>query len=314
MKFFIIILLCLCTLAGATLAVAYVCFYMAFFVNKRQLKENLSDEFRLPKGKIYEPYREQMLSWMNDVRKLPFKSVSIQSFDGLTLTGKYYEFSPTAPIELMMHGYRGNSETDLCGGVERSFSLGHSALVIDQRGCKNADGRVISFGINESRDCISWVRFIKENINKNAKIILTGISMGGTTVLLAAPSLKGEIVGVLADCPFDSAKTIICKVIDDMKLPSKLLYPFVFLGAFIFGRINLNRSNALKSVAEIDVPLVFIHGKADDFVPHTMTEKLFENANEPKTILLVDGAGHGLSYIISPESYLETLKKGFEKI
>ena len=74
------------------------------------------------------------------------------------------------------------------------------------------------------------------------------------------------------------------------------------------------QSSALKSVAEIDVPLVLIHGKADSFVPHTMTEKLYMKANEPKTILLVENAGHGLSYIISPESYLETLKKGFGKI
>ncbi len=314
MEILLLFILALLILSVAVVVVSYVCFLMAFFVTKKQRKKNKSQEFRLPKGKIYEPYRDQMILWMKQVREIPFKPVEIRTFDGLNLTGKYYEFSPTAPIELMMHGYRGNSETDLCGGVERSFALGHSALVIDQRGCGKAEGNVITFGVNESKDCVAWVQFIKTHINADAKIILTGISMGGSTVLMAAPQLKGEIAGVLADCPFSSAKDIICKVIRDMRLPDKLLYPFVKLGAKIFGRFDLENTSAIDCVKEIDVPLIIIHGKADDFVPSYMSERLFQNANQPKTLLLVENAGHGLSYIISPKEYLETLKKGFEKI
>ncbi len=99
-----------------------------------------------------------------------------------------------------------------------------------------------------------------------------------------------------------------------MKLPDKLLYPFVKLGAKIFGRFDLENTSAIDCVKEIDVPLIIIHGKADDFVPSYMSERLFQNANQPKTLLLVENAGHGLSYIISPKEYLEALKKGFEKI
>lgn len=117
---------------------------------------------------------------------IPHEEFSITSFDGLTLREKYYEYAPGAPIELMLHGYRGESERDLCGGVQRCFALGRSALIVDQRACGNNEGHVITFGIKEHRDCLAWIDFMVKHFSPNTKIILTGISMGTSTVLMAA--------------------------------------------------------------------------------------------------------------------------------
>ena len=215
-----------------TLLTSFICFLITFYAAPEKPKE----EFEIPPGAIYEPYRDIMVNWMKEARTLNPKEVSIKSFDGLTLYGKYYKYSEDAPIELMFHGYRGNAERDLCGGVQRCFALGRSCLIVDQRTAGKSGGRVITFGIKESRDCLSWVDYIIEKINPNAKIIKTGLSMGAATVTIAAgESLPKNVIAALADCGYSSAKAIIKKVIKDLKMPPYLMYPFIKLGARIFG-------------------------------------------------------------------------------
>ena len=135
----------------AVLLTAYICFRMAFFVPARTPLPG--DTIDIPEGEIYEPFREQMERWAREVRAMPHEDLWITAFDGLHLHGKYYEYAPGAPIELMFHGYRGNAERDLSGGVQRCFKLGRSVLMVDQRCSGQSEGNVITFGINEHRDC-----------------------------------------------------------------------------------------------------------------------------------------------------------------
>ena len=292
----------------AALALAYGCFRMAFCT----IKEKPTEEFPLPQGKVYEPHWEQMRTWMQEIRAMPHEDVSVQSFDGLTLRGKYYEYAPGAPIELMFHGYRGNAERDLCGGIQRCFALRRSALVVEQRGSLGSDGHVISFGINESRDCHTWLAFMQERFGPDVKIILTGISMGASTVLMAAAQeLPPNVVGVLADCGFTSAREIICLVIGGMKLPPRFAYFFVKLGARLFGRFDLEYLPPIQAVEKISVPVIFFHGETDDYVPCSMSIRNFEACRAPKRLVLIPEAGHGLSYLVQPERYLRELDDFF---
>lgn len=297
-------------IGAAVLLTAYICFRMAFYVPKRKAADK--EEFPIPRGRIYEPHRETMVAWMKEVRSLPHEDVSIVSFDGLTLRGKYYEYAPGAPIELMMHGYRGSSERDLCGGVQRCFALGRSALIIDQRGCGSSDGNVITFGINEYRDCLSWLDFMLARFGPDVKIILTGISMGASTVLMAAGTeLPENVIGVLADCGYTSARDIIKTVIRKMKLPENILYPFVKLGAKIFGHFDLEETSSIAAVAQCRVPVIFFHGENDNFVPCWMSRANFDACTAPKKLVTVPGAGHGLSYLIDSDGYLKALGEFF---
>ena len=124
------------------LLIVWLCYRTAFYAHND--KHPLTEEECIPPGEIYLPYRDLMLGWVREVRKFPYESVSIRSFDGLTLTGKYYEYAPGAPMELMFHGYRGSAERDLCGGVQRCFALGRNVLLVDQRTSGQSDGHVIT--------------------------------------------------------------------------------------------------------------------------------------------------------------------------
>ncbi len=294
------------------LIIAYVCFYLTFYVSARQKKRQA--EFSIPPGKIYEPWRDTMVNWMKETQALPYREFSVKTFDGLTLYGKFYEYAPGAAIELMMHGYRGNAQRDLCGGVQRSFALGHSALVVDQRACGKSDGNVITFGIKEHQDCQRWVDVLIQTFGSDVKIILTGISMGASTVLMASGQpLPQNVIGVLADCGYTSAKEIIKVVIRQMKLPPNLAYPFVKLGALLFGGFNPDRESAVSAAARCQIPVIFYHGEADDFVPCYMSKENYDACTSRKQLVTIPGAGHGLSYPVDPERYLSTLKSFFEK-
>jgi fermentation-respiration switch protein FrsA (DUF1100 family) len=206
----------------------------------------------------------------------------------------------------MFHGYRGNAERDLCGGVQRAFSLGHSALIVDQRASCHSDGNIISFGVNEHKDCLAWLDFAIQTFGQDAQIILTGISMGATTVLLAAGrELPKNVMGILADCGYTTAREIICEVIRQMHLPPKLSYPFVRLGAKLFGHFDLEAANAPKALANCKVPVIFFHGEADDFVPCAMSKANYDACPSRKALVTIPGAGHGLAYPVDPEGYLK---------
>lgn len=296
----------LAVLALLTLLISYICFDMAFKV-KPDINEG--EEYPIPPGKIYEPHRDTMRTWMERTRQLPFREFSITSFDGLKLYGKYYECQPGAPIELMFHGYRGLAERDLCGGVQRCFRLGRNALLVDQRTAGKSEGKVITFGIKERRDCVSWAEFMAREF-PGSKLILTGISMGASTVLMASElPLPETVVGIIADCGFTSPKAIIKKVIRQMKLPPNLAYPFVRLGARLYGGFDLEEASALEAMKHCQLPIFFAHGEADNYVPCQMSLDNYNACTAPKQLLTVPGAGHGLCYIVDKDGYLAALRE-----
>ncbi len=299
-------------LAVGTLITSFICFYRIFYSPKRKINP---EEFSIPEGEIYEPLRDEMIGWMKLTRSMPHKDVSITSFDGLTLRGKYYEYKPGAPIEILLHGYRGNSERDLSGGVSRCHTLERSALIIDLRASGSSDGSVITFGINESRDCLAWIDYIIHNIDKDAKIILTGVSMGAATVMItAAKELPKNVIGVLADCGYTSAKDIIKKIMREMHLPADFLYPFARLGGKLFGRFDVDETSPIEAMKNAKVPVIFIHGDNDAFVPHEMSVENYNACIAPKRMVTIKGAGHGLCFPIDAETYFEELKFFFDPL
>ena len=290
------------------LLISLICFYKVFYSPKR--KEPGPDEYEIPVGDIYEVYREEMIDWIKMTREMPHEDVAITSFDGLCLRGRYYECRKNAVTELLFHGYQGNAERDLSGGVDRCFALGRNALIIDHRASGRSDGSVISFGINECKDCLSWIDYAIERFGCDVKLVITGISMGAATVMMAAgEKLPPNVVCALADCGYSSAKEIIKKVIGEMKLPPDIVYPFVKLGARIFGGFDLEANSPMEAVKRSNIPIIFIHGDTDDFVPCDMSRRLFEACVSQKKFILIGGAGHGLAFPKDKTRYLEALKE-----
>lgn len=295
---------------GLVLAIAYYCFRVGFYVPPR--KAGPSEEIPLPEGEIYEKYWESMKRWTMQTRETPHETFFITSFDGLKLCGRFYEFQPGSPIELMFHGYRGSAERDLSGGMQRCFKLGRSAFIVDQRCSGSSEGTVITFGVNEYKDCLAWVDFVVRHFGPDTKIILTGLSMGASTVLMAGgQKLPKNVIGILADCGYHSQKEIICQVIRQMGLPAKWMYPFVRLGARIFGHFDLEEITPEEAVKRCQIPVLFFHGETDDYVPCEMSRINYEACASRKKLILIPNAGHGLCYPVGKDVYLKAAKDFF---
>lgn len=304
------VLAAVAAVCAVTVLIAYICYRMAFYAPPR--KERDPDVIDLPEGEAYRPFRDSMEKWARQTRQMPHEEMVIKSYDGLTLRGNYYEFAPGAPIELMFHGYRGNGERDLSGGVQRCFRVGRSALIVDQRGSGNSEGKVLTFGIREHKDCLEWIDFIRLRFGEDVKIILTGISMGAATVLMAAgEQLPENVIGVLADCGYSSPRSIIRKVIRQMHLPVNLAYPFVRLGGRLFGGFDLEENAPEEAMKKCAVPAIFFHGGKDNLVPWGMSRRNYEACTAKKKLVIVPEADHGLSYVVAPELYLKELREFF---
>jgi fermentation-respiration switch protein FrsA (DUF1100 family) len=298
----------ICFLALVALLIAYICFSKVFKTSKRLTLGK--GEYDLPPDDIYEPYYPQMRKWVDEIRSMDRELLEIKSFDGLTLRGIYYECQKGAPVELLFHGYRGNAERDMSGGIERCFAMGRNALLIDQRASGESDGHIITFGIKEHRDCLAWIDFAIEYFGKDVRLILTGISMGASTVAMASgKELPKNVESVLADCGYTSPKEIIKKVLKQIHLPAFIFYPLIKLGSRLIGGFDLESYSPIEAMKNSHVPVIFIHGEEDDFVPCEMSEKMYEQcASMHKKLVKIKRAGHGLAFPCDKEKYLDALR------
>ena len=306
-------LIILAVLAALVLLTSYICFRMAFYASRKE-KPN-PDEFFIPDDSIYSGFRDLIVEWMKAAKALPQEDITIRSFDGLELAGTYYEYAPDAPIEILFHGYRGHANREMSGAVRRCHSLGPRARIVHQRACGKSGGHVITFGVNESKDCLSWIDYVVGRWPQ-AKIILAGVSMGAGTVTMAiGRGLPKNVVAILADCGYTSPADIIKKVISvDMHLPANLAYPFVQLGARIFGGFNIDELSPIEATRNTTVPILFIHGAEDTFVPTEMSIRCHE-ANPANTRLhIIPGAGHGLAYPVDQDGYLQAAREFFSTV
>ena len=291
-----------------TLTIAFITFYVAFYVPKKY--KTKSGEFDLPAGDDFTPFEQTMRSWHNELLSMDYEEIRIKSYDGLTLYGKYYEGIKGAPVEILFHGYRGNAERDMCGGVQRCFALKRNTIIVDQRASGNSEGKVITFGIKESKDCVSWVKYAVERFGKDTPIYIGGISMGGTTVMMACgdKELPDNVVSAVADCGFASAKNVINIFIERLNLPSKIFYPFVRLGGILFAGVDVEKQTALNAVKNSKVPIIFFHGESDGVVPVEDSMDCFNACPTKKHLVLYPNTGHGMCYLIDKERYIKEIE------
>ena len=255
-----------------------------------------------------------MISLIDELLAIKYEEVNIVSFDGLKLIGRYYHIDDSYPIQIQFHGYRGNAYRDMCGGNKLARENKYNTLVIDQRAHGKSQGHTITFGIKESKDCLSWINYVNQRFN-NPDIYLVGVSMGASTILLASQyNLASNVKAIIADCPFSSTKQIIRKVVKDLKLPVNLVYPFIALGAKVFGKFNINDGDINKAIRNCKIPVLLIHGKDDELVPVEMAYQIKENNKELIQLEIFENAKHGVSYFADSDRYINIVNEFIDKL
>lgn len=288
----------------------FVLYDVIFSGNKRYM----SDERSLPKGEQFEPYHSTITSCVDQVLEVPYETVEIVSYDGLRLRGRYYHLTDGAPLVLFFHGYRCSSLRDGNGIFLYTRKLGYNVLLVDQRAHGNSEGKTITFGVKERFDCKKWVEYVVERFGIEQKVYLSGLSMGAATVLMASDvGLPENVIGILADCPYSSPKEILCTVMRKLGFPAKPTYYLAKLSAKLIGRFDVEETSALEAVRNSQIPTLIIHGDSDDFVPCSMSMDCQMAGEDHVELLLIKGAGHGMSHCVDTPSYEKAVLAFFEK-
>ena len=293
MKLFLICVVILAALVVLWLAAGAICFRIAIV---RASASAPSDYIKGVRAK----YRDTLMAGEAWIRSQVTERVSITSSDGLQLSARLYLHPEAKGILLFFHGYRSSADIDASGAAEYYYNLGYSLLLPDQRSHGQSQGRFITFGIREKDDCVLWSRWCARRFGDDCPQILSGLSMGATTVLMAAgQKLPDSVRCIIADCGFSSPADILRKVIrSDYHVPPIIILPAIAFYAKHRAGFSIDAYSTYTAMETNALPVLFVHGLADAFVPCEMTEACYARCTAPKRLVLVEGAGHGLSFLV----------------
>lgn len=277
-------------------------------------KAYMSGNYSIPKGEQFQPYSKYIREAIDEVLGVPYELVYTTSFDGLKLAGKYYHMADDAPLIIFFHGYRCSSLRDGNGVFRHGREMGCNVLLVDQRAHGMSEGTCITFGVKERYDVLSWVNYGIERLGKETKILLSGLSMGAATVLMAADvGLPENVRGIVADCPYSSPKEILCTVMKALHFPVVPTYWMAKWGAKVIGKFDLEEASAVEAIKNSDIPILIVHGDDDRFVPCEMSKACRDAACDHVELVLVKDAGHGMSYFVDRKVYKDTILRFLEK-
>ncbi len=275
--------------------------FLASYALDRESKYSLIPSTQ---GGLYGKPQED--SWFHEHAK----DVYIENADGLKLHAyliKNDEEYRTGNFIIIFHGYK-SCASDMSFYAEQFYDMGYSVLLPDARAHGLSEGRYIGMGWPERKDNLLWIDEIIK-LDKNAKIGLFGVSMGGATVInTAGEDLPKQVVVAIEDCGYSSVyEQFSVQMKSIFNLPSFPMLDIASMVAYAKSGVNLLQADCTKQAEKIKIPTLFIHGSADKFVPYEMLDKLYNAANCKKEKLVIEGAGHASSASREPSLYWSTI-------
>ncbi len=205
------------------------------------------------------------------------------------------------------HGYRSNGKGEWCHYAKHWVEeLGYNMFFVDHQSAGESEGRYIGFSSYESKDAIEWINFMVAEFGSDIQIILHGISMGSATVMLMTGSgkLPENVKFTVADCGFTSAYDEFACKLKSLHMPELSLSFVNSINRRKAGYDLKKDTNALEAVSKAKIPMLFVHGGKDDFVPTYMVYQLYDAcASVYKDILIVPEADHARSYYFGKKDY-----------
>lgn len=282
-------------LTAVILLLVLFCRTLARFALDRKARLNLVQYFDYETEHGFPVFRKAAADWNRDREEW-----ELTSRDGLRLKAGFHPQSSHDYV-ILCHGY-GNDDLDgMCVYARPYLEAGWNVLTPYARAHGPSEGRYIGMGWRERLDIADWMAKIRLR-DPEARIVLHGVSMGGATVLNAAGENPEGLEAVVADCGYTS-------VWDQFAAQAQALFGLPSFPVLnIADRIarpwlgaGFHEADTTAQVARIQVPVLFIHGQKDTFVPFPMMEKNWNACSAPKEKIIVPTAGHANSIYEDPD-------------
>lgn len=301
---------------GLTAGVASVILFRKTVPRPGETSQDIIDEFA-DAAKMAE-YEKKMAPVGEWAAATPKEDVWVTSDDGLKLHAFYIPAEVSAKKLVILHHGFTSKAMDNCAHAKFFHDEGYDVLLLDLRAHGQSEGKYVGFGILDRFDTLKWVRYARQRFGEDCRIVLHGTSMGAATVLMALglPEIQDSVSAVIADCAYTSPAEIFAHVMKkDYHVP--ITDPIIRMNGLYTKRVagyRFDEYSTLDALKDNRVPVLFIHGKEDKFVPTWMSEKNCEACTARKKLLLVENAGHGSSIFENPELYEETEREFLREI
>jgi fermentation-respiration switch protein FrsA (DUF1100 family) len=261
----------------------------------------------------YYAFKDHIVKYKQMFLDFNKEEVSVVSNDNLTLRGYFVENKIKDKVVIIFHGFKSKASGDFSLSYDY-YKLGYSLLIVDQRAHGTSEGKYIGMGILERYDVLKWIDFVLDKCGENTSILLSGTSMGASTVMMASELIKkSQVKGIVADCGFSSCFEEIRHCLK--KVPYFPVMPTINLCSKIFAKYDMKKITAEKSLANSKIPLLVIHGENDDFVPSYHSKRCYgASISEIKDCLFIEGAYHASSFVLATELYDQKVRSFLEKI
>ena len=293
------------------LVIIYISYLTFRFATNPRTEPRL-DWTKVPRFSNYGPVVQKAFA---DYDAMPKEEVTIESLDHIKLKATIIEHEDAKGTMILLHGYRSSAIVDFSVMIKHCYDLGYNLVLPAQRGCAISEGKYITFGLKERYDLKLWIEYTNKLFGEDTPLILYGVSMGAATVLMEAElGYPKNVKLLISDCGFNHPWKICQNVLVTTRhLPT---FPILYLCDLFFiiiAHCSLHKACPTKALAKTNLPIIYYHGRLDQFVPIKMGIDNLNHTNGPKEMYIMEKAIHGTCMLEEAERYQKTFDQFIEK-
>lgn len=250
--------------------------------------------------------------WIDSLQHVQaLRDLYIENEEGTKLHALYVPAADsTSRTAVIVHGYTDNAVRMLMIGYLYSRRLGYNILLPDLYGHGMSEGTEVQMGWKDRLDVLRWTEEANRLFGNHTQMVVHGISMGAATTMCVAGEVQHGlhrqpfVKCFVEDCGYTSAwDEFKGELNNQFGLPAfPLLHVASALCDMKYGW-SFQEASPLEQVRKCTLPMLFIHGDADTFVPTWMVYPLYEAKPAPKELWIVPDAEHAVAYKENAEAY-----------
>ena len=270
----------------------------------RPANENINQQETMEKMCKSYPYIHPWLDSLQQHHAL--RDTFIIAPDGIRMHAYFAHAShPTKETAVIVHGYTDCAVRMFHIGYLYNHSLDYNILIPDLRFSGLTEGEAIQMGWLDRKDVMQWINLAPSLFGDSIQSVVHGISMGAaTTMMTSGEQLPAYIKCFVEDCGYTSVWDQFEKELkEQFGLPA---FPLLHVSSWLCNQTlgwNFTEASAVSQVAKCTLPMFFIHGDSDKYVPTYMVHKVYAAKPEPKELWIVPETTHAKSFQNYPEEY-----------
>ena len=256
---------------------------------------------------------ENNLNWLE---AYGYKKYYMSSDRGERLVG--YLMTPEKESDTYvfgLHGYRADGRKEFCGFAQYYLEKGMNVFFVDHVASGASEGKYCSLGYFEAQDSLKWLYHMGELFGDDIKVIVHGVSMGAAvTAQLSALNLPDYVKMMICDCGYTSAREMLTEKMRGIGIADERI--ITWLNDVNKRRMgfDIDDISPIKAVKFAKVPMLFVHGREDTFVPWEMSKRNYDAcSSENKELLIIEGADHVQCFVEDEKTYTDKLNEWIEK-